>query len=63
MFGALAYEETFRWNQTLGVTTGTPVGATTVNVDTGGGSAGVGDIIAYNVGDIVHSPRSRWTTV
>ena len=53
--GPLAFEQTFAGNAgTLGVTTGTPaVGATTVNVDTGGGSAGAGGA-AYNVGDIVH---------
>ena len=39
---------------TLGVTTGTPaIGATTVGVDNGGGSAGDGGA-AYSVGDIVH---------
>ena len=53
--GPLAFEQTFAGNAgTLGVTTGTPaVGATTVNVDTGGGSAGAGGA-AYNVGDIVY---------
>ena len=52
---ATAYEQTFAGNAgVLGVTTGTPaVGATTVGVDTGGGSAGDGGG-AYNVGDIVY---------
>ena len=52
---ATAYEQTFAGNAgTLGVTTGTPaVGATTVGVDNGGGSAGAGGA-AFNVGDIVH---------
>ena len=52
---ATAYEQTFSGNAgTLGVTTGTPaIGATTVGVDTGGGSAGAGGS-AFNVGDIVH---------
>ena len=52
---ATAYEQTFAGNAgTLGVTTGTPaVGATTVGIDTGGGSAGAGGD-AFNVGDIVH---------
>ena len=52
---ATAYEQNFAGNAgTLGVTTGTPaVGATTVGVDNGGGSAGAGGA-AFNVGDIVH---------
>jgi len=52
---ATAYEQTFSGNAgTLGVTTGTPaVGATTVGIDNGGGSAGDGGA-AFNVGDIVH---------
>jgi len=52
---ATAYEQNFAGNAgTLGVTTGTPaIGATTVGVDNGGGSAGAGGA-AYNVGDIVH---------
>ena len=52
---AVAYEQTFSGNAgTLGVTTGTPaVGATTVGIDNGGGSAGDGGG-AFNVGDIVH---------
>ena len=52
---ATAYEQTFSGIAgTLGVTTGTPaIGATTVGVDTGGGSAGAGGA-AFNVGDIVH---------
>ena len=52
---ATAYEQTFAGNAgTLGVTTGTPaVGATTVGIDNGGGSAGDGGA-AFNVGDIVH---------
>ena len=52
---ATGYEQNFAGNAgTLGVTTGTPaVGATTVGVDNGGGSAGAGGA-AFNVGDIVH---------
>ena len=52
---AAAYEETFAGNSgTLGVVDGTPAaGATTVNVDAGGGSAGAGGA-KFNVGDIVH---------
>ena len=52
---ATAYEQTFSGNAgTLGVTTGTPaIGATTVGIDNGGGSAGDGGA-AFNVGDIVH---------
>jgi len=52
---ATAFEQNFAGNAgTLGVTTGTPaIGATTVGVDNGGGSAGAGGS-AYNVGDIVH---------
>ena len=52
---ATAYEQNFAGNAgTLGVTTGTPaIGATTVGVDNGGGSAGAGGS-AYNVGEIVH---------
>ena len=51
---AAAYEETFSGNSgTLGVVDGTPAaGATTVNIDAGGGSAGAGGA-AFNVGDIV----------
>ena len=51
---ATAFEQNFAGNAgTLGVTTGTPaIGATTVGVDNGGGSAGAGGS-AYNVGDIV----------
>ena len=49
-----AYEETFSGNSgTLGVVDGTPAGATTVNIDAGGGSAGAGGA-KFNVGDIVH---------
>ena len=53
--GAAAYEETFSGNTgTLGVVDGTPAaGATTVNIDAGGGSAGAGGA-KFNVGDIVH---------
>ena len=52
---ATAYEQNFAGNAgTLGVTTGTPaIGATTVGIDNGGGSAGDGGA-AFNVGDIVH---------
>ena len=52
---AAAYEETFSGNTgTLGVVDGTPAaGATTVNIDAGGGSAGAGGA-KFNVGDIVH---------
>ena len=52
---AAAYEETFSGNSgTLGVVDGTPAaGATTVNIDAGGGSAGAGGA-KFNVGDIVH---------
>jgi len=52
---AAAYEETFAGNSgTLGVVDGTPAaGATTVNIDAGGGSAGAGGA-KFNVGDIVH---------
>jgi phage tail sheath protein FI len=52
---ATAYEQTFAGNAgTAGVTTGTPaVGATTVGIDNGGGSAGAGGA-KFNVGDIVH---------
>ncbi len=52
---ATAYEQNFAGNAgTLGVTTGTPaIGATTVGVDNGGGSAGAGGA-AFSVGDIVH---------
>ena len=52
---ATAYEQTFTGSAgTLGVTTGTPaLGATTVGVDNGGGSAGDGGA-AFSVGDIVH---------
>ncbi len=52
---ATGYEQNFAGNAgTLGVTTGTPaIGATTVGVDNGGGSAGDGGA-AFNVGDIVH---------
>ena len=52
---ATAYEQTFSGNAgTAGVTTGTPaVGATTVGIDNGGGSAGAGGAL-FNVGDIVH---------
>ena len=49
---AAAYEETFAGNSgTLGVVDGTP-GATTVNIDAGGGSQVLG--AKFNVGDIVH---------
>ena len=53
--GAAAYEETFSGNTgTLGVVEGTPaVGATSVVIDNGGGSAGAGGA-KFNVGDIVH---------
>ena len=52
---ATAFEETFSGNTgTLGVVDGTPAaGATTVSIDTGGGSAGAGGAL-FNVGDIVH---------
>ena len=52
---ASGFEETFTGSAgTLGVTTGTPaVGATTVGIDNGGGSAGDGGS-KFNVGDIVH---------
>ena len=52
---ATAYEQTFAGSAgTLGVTTGTPaLGATTVGVDNGGGSAGDGGA-AFSIGDIVH---------
>ena len=53
MCTSATYEETFSGNSgTLGVVDGTP-GATTVNVDAGGGSAGAGGA-KFNVGDIVH---------
>ena len=55
--GADAYEQTFSGNAgTLGVTTAPSAGATTVGVDTGGGSAGAGGA-AFNVDPLCSSKK------